>query len=266
MPYTEIQPSPGRQETIKSFWSASRVFTSDQPHFEILPDGYAELVFSHGSDCYITAIGHTVKLPNPFIIGLLDAPLYFHADSSILVFGVRLYPWALGSVAEAYISGEFGNWLPGLQASICNDSTTDTLQLLKQLFETRFPDSMESALKKAANLLLSRKGKVTTADLAQHANISLRVFQRIFRHNCGETAKSVSRRMRFEQARDRIWDDPDSHLTRLAYDLGFADQAHLNREFRHFARKTPGQFAREARISKSFLEQNSVVYLQVRGR
>lgn len=265
VPYKELLPTESWSDSVKCFWSAGRAFTEQQPFFEILPDSYAELIFSFGPPCSVEVEGGVAGLQNPFLIGLLNAPLKLLANGRLTVCGVRLYPWALAGVAAAFQSREFDGWLPVLSKCFAEVGATQTLEKMREKFESRVPLISDAILKKAGELFLSRKGEVAPADLAAHANASLRTLQRTFQRNCGETAKSVSRRMRFERVRDHLWRDPEAHLTRIAYEYGFADQAHFNHEFQHFSHRTPGQFAREARISKAFLEANSVVYLQSGG-
>jgi AraC-like DNA-binding protein len=45
---------------------------------------------------------------------------------------------------------------------------------------------------------------------------------------------------RFEAAQHRIFEGRELSFTRLAHDLGYADQAHFTREFRAFAEQSPG--------------------------
>jgi AraC-like DNA-binding protein len=53
--------------------------------------------------------------------------------------------------------------------------------------------------------------------------------------------------MRFEQVRNHLLLHPAPHLARLAQQLGYADQGHLNREFKRYSGTTPTAFAWKAR-------------------
>jgi AraC-like DNA-binding protein len=57
--------------------------------------------------------------------------------------------------------------------------------------------------------------------------------------------KDVSGLMRFEQARNRLWTEPDVSLAALAQALGYTDQSHLSREFKRYSGVTPSAFARK---------------------
>jgi len=64
--------------------------------------------------------------------------------------------------------------------------------------------------------------------------------------------------------------EPDQSLTALAHEFGYTDQAHFTHDFKDFADRTPGEFAREMRaIRDIFRDHDNVVFLQAppdRGR
>ena len=58
--------------------------------------------------------------------------------------------------------------------------------------------------------------------------------------------------------------DPDQSLTALAPEHGYTDQAHFIRDFKDFADRTPGDFAREMQsIRHIFRDHDNVAFLQV---
>lgn len=74
------------------------------------------------------------------------------------------------------------------------------------------------------------------------------------------TPKQLARLARFETAQRRIQCDPSPCFTRLAHELGYADQAHFTREFRVFADLTPTLYLAEAR--DFWRRQGDVAFLQ----
>jgi AraC-like DNA-binding protein len=64
-----------------------------------------------------------------------------------------------------------------------------------------------------------------------------------FREQIGLTPKTVARILRFERA-VALLTRGDVPLAELAFECGYYDQAHLNRDFREFAGKPPSAFAR----------------------
>jgi AraC-like DNA-binding protein len=63
-----------------------------------------------------------------------------------------------------------------------------------------------------------------------------------FREQIGLTPKTVARVIRFDRAAAALRDPTGRSLAEIAYDCGYADQAHLTREFREFAGLSPRRF------------------------
>lgn len=64
---------------------------------------------------------------------------------------------------------------------------------------------------------------------------------RWFRAPGGAAAQDVGRLIRFQHVRERIQDAP-ARWADVAHAAGYADQSHLNREFRELAGTTPPDF------------------------
>lgn len=86
---------------------------------------------------------------------------------------------------------------------------------------------------------------VTVEDLASRAGIGVRVLQRSFRVHVGAPPKWVIRRHRLQEAALRIERGEDVSLARLATELGYADQAHLSRDFKSAVGASPKEFSRQ---------------------
>lgn len=84
---------------------------------------------------------------------------------------------------------------------------------------------------------------VTVERLVAAAGVSLRPLQRLFREFVGGTPKWVIRRLRLQEAAAQI-ERGDRALTDVAAELGYADQAHLSRDFRAATGRSPSGFAR----------------------
>jgi transcriptional regulator GlxA family with amidase domain len=80
---------------------------------------------------------------------------------------------------------------------------------------------------------------VSVSALADELAWSGRAFGERFRERIGMTPKRAARIVRFERATERLERDRRQGLAGLAYACGYADQAHLTREFRAFAGTTP---------------------------
>lgn len=88
----------------------------------------------------------------------------------------------------------------------------------------------------AWRLLRSSQGRMRIEALARAVGCSRRHLARRFDQEIGMSPKQAARLMRFEAARRQL---RSGDLARVASDCGYADQAHLSREFREFAGVPP---------------------------
>jgi AraC-like DNA-binding protein len=80
---------------------------------------------------------------------------------------------------------------------------------------------------------------LTAAALADAVHASPRTVERVVRRHTGFTPKQLIECRRMQTAATRLYLEPDTELTVLAADLGFADQAHLTRRYRSIIGETP---------------------------
>ncbi|WNG80941.1 helix-turn-helix domain-containing protein [Mycobacterium sp. ITM-2016-00316] len=80
------------------------------------------------------------------------------------------------------------------------------------------------------------------ADVCARFAIGERSLQRLIRHRVGLTPKWLVRRRRIQDATWRLRTGATT-IAALAADLGYADEAHLSRDFRRVTGMTPGAFA-----------------------
>lgn len=79
--------------------------------------------------------------------------------------------------------------------------------------------------------------------MANEVNLSKTAFLRMFSKAVGTTPSKWHRTMRLAEAKNRLRDGQNA--TRVAIDLGFYDQAHLIKHFRHAYGVTPGSYTRK---------------------
>ncbi|MDX6680369.1 MAG: hypothetical protein QOG94_408 [Solirubrobacteraceae bacterium] len=86
-------------------------------------------------------------------------------------------------------------------------------------------------------------GAVAIATLAAEVGWSRRHLTQRFRDDVGLPPKAVARILRFERVTRTLRARDGAGLADVAYACGYADQAHLNRDFRAFAGTTPTGYA-----------------------
>jgi AraC-like DNA-binding protein len=97
---------------------------------------------------------------------------------------------------------------------------------------------------RAWHLLAASGGRTPIRAVAADVGWSHKHLIARFRTATGMPPKMAARLLRFERVVDRVTADPAVRWDRLAAEHGFADQAHLIRDFRTFMGTTPGGFRR----------------------
>ncbi|SHE63906.1 AraC family transcriptional regulator [Pedobacter caeni] len=271
MHHQEFEPPEELRDTIKCFWYNRREFGEKQSEFEVVPDGYVEIIFHFGADCSTFYNGSLQALPSPFMMGLLNQPVNFYAKNCLEIIGVRCFPWTVFDLL-GLPSGKAGVQLfehpitqlqSALKKSIHDGRVDEALARVKQYFlDMRSEVSMNSMLFKAGVAMREAKGTMPVSKVAEAAHATVRTLERNFKQSSGHTVKDVSGLMRFEQVRNRLWHDPDTNLSSLAHELGYSDQPHLSREFKRYSGSTPGVFARKAKEGKQILGSDFVAFIQ----
>lgn len=80
------------------------------------------------------------------------------------------------------------------------------------------------------------------AQVGERFGLSERALQRLVRRRVGLSPKWLIQRRRLQEASARLRERPGT-LADVAAELGYADQAHLTRDFRSVTGMTPGEFA-----------------------
>ena len=91
---------------------------------------------------------------------------------------------------------------------------------------------------------------ISLDDLARVAGVSRFHFARMFRVSTGESPMGFLLRARIERGKARL-KERDVSVSRLATELGFADQSHFTRTFRRLVGTSPKRFARLQDDAKS---------------
>lgn len=114
--------------------------------------------------------------------------------------------------------------------------------LLRVFSGVMLPDPRVRGLLRA----LAERPATALQDLVASTSLSARQAERHFARSVGFTPKELQRLYRFRAALERIQTNShDETLSRLASQAGYADQAHLSREFRSFTGTTPSRYAQK---------------------
>lgn len=267
--HIEFDPPELLQDSIKCFWYDKRISGEDTSYFEVLPDGYAEIIFYFGSTCSISFNGILQPLPSPFIMGLLNQPVVLHSGS-MEVIAIRCFPWTvfdlLGLTSGAGNGGVylFEHVITKLQSTLQTLIESNKIEEATACVEEFFVNAqsqipVDSMLFKAGTAMRKAKGIIPVKEVAAAAHATVRTLERNFKQSSAHSVKDVSGLMRFEQVRNHLWHFPDANIAGLAQELGYTDQSHLSREFKRYSGTTPGVFARNA---KKMISNDFVAFVQ----
>lgn len=271
MHHREFEPPPALRDTIKCFWYDRKDFGALPPGFEVVPDGYAEIIFHFGSPCSIAHNGNLQPLPSPFMIGLLNQPVHFYSESDVEIIGIRCYPWTVFDLlglqpakdGVRILEHPVARLQPALNKLMDAGRIDEAIAQVQQYFlEARSRVAVDSMLFKAGVAMSKANGALPVSRVAAAAHATVRTLERKFKQSSGYTVKNVSGLMRFEQVRNKLWLDPHSNLAGLALELGYTDQSHLSREFKRYSGTTPAAFARKAKKGKQAVGGDFVAFIQ----
>lgn len=254
MQHYEYEPPEALTGTLKCFWYNRIESEEELQPFEVMPDGYPEIIFHFGSLARVSSHGDLQPLPSPFLVGLMSSPALFYTKNLLELIGVRCFPWTVfdllgvesGKRDVPLLKHPIARLQPGLAKHVGAGRTAEALALIERYFlQTRTAVPTGSIVHKAGAALTEAHGVVRVSEVAAAAHATVRTLERTFKRSSGHSVKDVSSLMRFEQARNHLWLYPDSNLAGLAFELGYTDQSHLTREFKRYSGMTPAGFAKK---------------------
>jgi AraC-like DNA-binding protein len=213
-----------------------------------VPDGCVDIIFIYNDTEYLVEL-----LGSPLSQKTVEAYPQHH------YFGVRLKPGmfldlydaSLAEIADSQVIVTAGNVTAGNARweSLAALPGTQTLEERIALFLREFaPQLATCAVPERVQLLLGRinstKGSVSTAQLASDLCYSERQMRRIVSAAMGIGPKTLCRIVRFQHAMHHMLAAPQAHNLCHIENLGYADQAHFQREFKEFTGLSPQTFAK----------------------
>ncbi|KQC01728.1 AraC family transcriptional regulator [Pedobacter sp. Hv1] len=269
MQHQEFEAPEALRDTIRCFWYNSKEFGAQQTSFEVVPDGYAEIIFHFGGNCSISYDGTLQLLPSPFMIGLLNQPALFYAKNRLEIIGIRCFPWTVfdllglpsGKDSLHLFEHPIAQLQPLLKELVDAGRIAEAIVEVKQYFlNARLKVNPHSMLFKAGVAMRKANGVIPVSQVAAAAHATVRTLERNFKQSSGHTVKDVSALMRFEQVRNQLWLYPNSNIASLAHEFGYTDQSHLSREFKRYSGSTPAAFARK--VKKEAINHDFVAFVQ----
>ena len=274
----ESAPHPLLRPYVPTYWGVSRDL-SEQGGFTVTPDCFLELLFFVDPPLAEDAGGRRRQLPACTLIPLLREPLRLVTRGVVRCASARWYAWAAGLVLPSADSGAaawhdagptFAGLIPAVRAALERDAWEEIPALLDGALLQTLADTPAAALPPATARAFvcppDRTEAEGTGDVAARQRLSRRQVERQVRALTGSSPKQLASLTRFQFVRDTLWAQPRKELAALAFEAGYADQAHLTRHFRRYTGQTPGEFLRDCARLKAAMRGEDVAFLQDASR
>jgi AraC-like DNA-binding protein len=215
MDYCEHPPPPALEGLVKVRWTlAGDGAAGEWIEQQAVPDGCVEIIRRRAGRSRWAG-----EQPERFAVGLIEKPEGFAISADSRFEGLRLWPWAWQLMSEIPLDAMRGRWID---------------------YPGPFEVPHDPALAAAGRAILAA-GSV--GEMSEGTRMSPRTLQRWFAAHVGLPPRRYLRLLRFQKAFEQV--PGDASLAAHAAEQGFADQAHMAREFRAMA----GVPARQARRS-----------------
>jgi AraC-like DNA-binding protein len=251
MRYIEIEPDPRLRPYVKCFWSLQGNDPAPVPE-RVLPDGRCELVLHCGDHFQQVADAGTHTQPRDLFVGPSTRALVIQSGTCIDLVAVRFHPGGAAVLLDVPLS-ELRDSASACSAldvhfgldlvdALHERSVDDRIDLLQNILLRRLQRAhIDRQMLRMQHAIERARGNVRSAELARHAGLSLRQFQRRFQTAIGISPKVLCRLVRLQSVL-ALSREPGATLGRIAATAGYADQPHFQREFRDFAGITPGEY------------------------
>ena len=190
-----------------------------------------------------------------FLAGLHTRPAFVSGSAEWACIELRLTPvgahrllrMPMHELANATV--ELADVLPGAHelSGRLRDAETwaERFDLVDRFLLKRFVHSTPPAPPVAWSWahLRSTGGGAPIKTLADESGWSQRLFIKRFREHVGVAPKTFARLVRFDRAVTAVRSPDKRSLGEIAFDCGYFDQSHMNRDFRELAGMTPTQLA-----------------------
>lgn len=223
MDYRELDVPSTLSPIVRAIWRLSGEATANELlAFDAMPDGCVELIHRTAGRSEWNG-----EQPGTFVAGIctLPAQLRFSGDAEFL--GVRMWPWAWNRLGGPVAASFHDSWVPVDTHIAALFESADVTSSLLEFFADLPPDPIGKHVSRAR----------ATGDIAAASGRNHRAIQRWFRNEIGMPARQYFRLLRFQRAVEDGGRDGEG-LAQEAAKLGYADQAHMSRDFKRHSGTT----------------------------
>ncbi len=243
-PYREMAPPSGLAAYVDRFWSRASSRASGDAH-RVLPDGCVDLIvdLEAGSAELVGPMSRAALVP---LSAARIVAARFRPGAGARFAGVPLAALVDESVPTREVAIDARGLVGAL---VVADGERERLAVLAAFIRARLADAdpIDRLVRRAVERL-TRSPNVSVAALASELGVSRQYLARVFAHEVGIGPKALARIARIQRfvlavrRGRRDW-------SRLAHELGYADQSHLVHDATELAGVSPTHLAAEVSIS-----------------
>lgn len=243
--YTEHAPAAPLRPYVACLWHIRAHGAVPRP-LRVLPDGCVDLLWDE-------------RAREASFVGPMRTAAVVPLDGTVSVWGVRFRPGGVHPFLRAPLADLVGTslapdtlWSAACARELLEADAPSAREHLERWLLARLRDAGRGhdtahTVRRAAGWIARGQGLGPVSELEHLTGWSARHLERAFQAHVGLGPKALARVVRLQHAAGLLQRAPETPGAALAADAGYADQAHLVREFRALAGVTPGAFAREWR-------------------
>ena len=253
-------PGPPLADHVQLLWHVSG--RANYLRDRRLPTGNAHLLFNLGAAPTLFARdpgGTARSFPTCWLAGQSESFIETGSHGETVLLGAQFHShgaYRLMRLAQYELSDQvielealLGDRVLGLRQRLLDASSPHSRFALLEhwllhLLETGA--AVHPAIVEASRTIAATHGRIALHALSRHTGLSREHLIRRFREQVGLTPKAYANIVRFNRALE-LARGPKATWAEIALDCGYYDQAHLARDFRRFAGRTPGTLMRDAR-------------------
>lgn len=239
--YQEITPNQHLQQYIYCYWQLKTKHPLCSPfNYRVVADGCIDIFFELNNP------------DNSFVMGFCKSYTEFPLENTFNYVGIRFLPTMFPQIFNVN-AWELSNRYENL-STIAHEtslfisqrfSESQNLYQIKEQFDVYFYSKISEMIFKTDNrlygalkIILKNYGVVNI----QHdldIGISPRQLQRLFKYYIGDTPKTFSKVVQFQNILRAKPSNQSLKENKLFYDVGYYDQAHFIKDFKNFYGVTP---------------------------
>jgi AraC-like DNA-binding protein len=259
--YREHKPSQPLGDFVDCFWYYTMDGSPEKvsPVQRCLPLGMVELIVHlKGKRSEGFWKNNWQSFPDSYLVGVMQEPVAWRMYGYSEMFAVRFKPEGLIQLFDCPVSSWVNNFIDAedflgkehsfILALIQSAETNQERVFLLETFIHQQLSKRQTArnhFTEAIKHIRRANTQISSSALENQLFVCERQAQRLFKNNIGVSPKEYFRIIRFRQIIEAVKENKQVLWPQLAYSLGYADQAHLIRDFKAFSGLTPTGFVEE---------------------